>query len=135
LWDKRTEVVNLVAAGAQDNDRDPQTSEVLLANEVLVHGEKDLKLRVGNCQEPTVAETQPVHLADDDNFMASQQASEALGQTLVVWDALEKKFASKTERESQDGTKSVKHIEFKGERLDMTSVRKWRDKMLKAGAS
>jgi small GTP-binding protein len=33
-------------------------------------------------------------------------------------------------RESQNGTKPVKQIEFKGERLDLTSVRRLRDKVL-----
>lgn len=33
-------------------------------------------------------------------------------------------------RESVNGTKPVKQIEFKGERLDLSSVRKWRNKIL-----
>jgi hypothetical protein len=36
-------------------------------------------------------------------------------------------ISSVLQRESQNGTKPVKQIEFKGERLDMTSVRRWRD--------
>lgn len=36
-------------------------------------------------------------------------------------------ISSVLERESQNGAKPVKQIEFKGERLDMTSVRRWRD--------
>jgi small GTP-binding protein len=31
---------------------------------------------------------------------------------------------------SENGTKAVKQIEFKGERLDLSSVRRWRDKIL-----
>lgn len=38
-------------------------------------------------------------------------------------------ISSVLQRESQNGTKPVKQIEFKGERLDMTSIRRWRDKM------
>ena len=30
----------------------------------------------------------------------------------------------------RDGTKPVKQIEFAGERLDLASVRKWREKVL-----
>jgi small GTP-binding protein len=39
-------------------------------------------------------------------------------------------ISSVLKRESQNGTKPVKQIEFKGERLDMTSVRRWRDRAL-----
>jgi hypothetical protein len=39
-------------------------------------------------------------------------------------------ITSYLKRQSQDGTKPVKHIEFTGERMDMASVRKWRDKAL-----
>ena len=38
-------------------------------------------------------------------------------------------ISSYLKRESQNGKKPVKQIEFKGERLDMTSVRRWRDKV------
>jgi hypothetical protein len=37
-------------------------------------------------------------------------------------------------RESRNGTKPVKQIEFRGERLDMTSVRRWREEVLKEAA-
>jgi len=37
-------------------------------------------------------------------------------------------ISSVLKRESENGTKLVKQIEFKGERLDLSSVRKWRDK-------
>jgi NADH pyrophosphatase NudC (nudix superfamily) len=40
-------------------------------------------------------------------------------------------ITSVLKRESQNGTKSVKQIEFKGERLDLSSVRRWRDRILK----
>ena len=33
-------------------------------------------------------------------------------------------------RESNDGTKAVKRIVFEGERLDVMSVRRWRDRVL-----
>jgi len=33
-------------------------------------------------------------------------------------------------RESANGTKPVKQIEFAGERLDLASVRKWRERMI-----
>lgn len=33
-------------------------------------------------------------------------------------------------RESNDGTKAVKRIVFEGERLDVMSVRRWRDRLL-----
>ncbi len=39
-------------------------------------------------------------------------------------------ISSVLQRESQNGTKPVKQIEFKGERLDMTSIRRWRDRVL-----
>lgn len=42
-------------------------------------------------------------------------------------------ISSVLQRESQNGTKPVKQIEFIGERLDMTSVRRWRDKALREG--
>jgi WD40 repeat protein len=53
-------------------------------------------------------------------------------ERLAVKDKLEfaevrwMEISSYLKRESQGGTKPVKQIEFKGERLDMTSVRKWR---------
>lgn len=42
-------------------------------------------------------------------------------------------ISSVLQRESEGGQKAVKQIEFKGERLDMTSVRRWREKMLPKG--
>ncbi len=39
-------------------------------------------------------------------------------------------ISSVLQRESDGGTKAVKQIEFKGERLDMTSVRRWREVVL-----
>ena len=39
-------------------------------------------------------------------------------------------ITSVLQRESANGTKPVKQIEFKGERLDLASVRKWREKVL-----
>ena len=40
-------------------------------------------------------------------------------------------ITSVLQRESANGTKPVKQIEFKSERLDLSSVRKWREKVLK----
>lgn len=48
----------------------------------------------------------------------------------VRWMAI----SSYLKRESHNGTKPVKQIEFKGDRLDMTSVRSWRDKVLRQGS-
>jgi small GTP-binding protein len=44
-------------------------------------------------------------------------------------------ISSVLERESQNGKKPVKQIEFKGERVDMSSVRKWREKCLSMNVS
>ncbi len=38
-------------------------------------------------------------------------------------------ISSVLKRQSQDGKKPVKQIEFAGERLDLASVRKWREKV------
>lgn len=38
-------------------------------------------------------------------------------------------ISSVLKRESENGTKPVKQIEFKGERLDLSSVRQWRNKI------
>jgi len=40
-------------------------------------------------------------------------------------------ISSVLQRESANGTKPVKQIEFKGERLDLSNVRRWREKVLK----
>ncbi len=39
-------------------------------------------------------------------------------------------ITSVLQRESANGTKPVKQIEFKGERLDLSSVRRWRERVL-----
>ena len=44
-------------------------------------------------------------------------------------------ISSVLKRESANGTKPVKQIEFAGERLDMSSVRRWRERVLAAKAS
>lgn len=41
-------------------------------------------------------------------------------------------ISSVLKRESANGTKPVKQIEFKGERLDLSSVRRWRERVLKS---
>jgi hypothetical protein len=43
-------------------------------------------------------------------------------------------ISSVLKRESQNGTNPVKQIEFKGERLDMSSVRRWRQVSLEREA-
>ena len=40
-------------------------------------------------------------------------------------------ITSALRRESANGTKPVRQIEFAGERLDISSVRKWRERVLK----
>ena len=39
-------------------------------------------------------------------------------------------ITSLLQRESANGTKPVKQIEFKGERLDLASVRNWRERVM-----
>jgi hypothetical protein len=41
-------------------------------------------------------------------------------------------ISSVLKRESENGTKPVKQIDFKGERMDLASVRKWREKLVSA---
>ena len=43
-------------------------------------------------------------------------------------------ISSVLQRESANGTKPVKQIESAGERLDMSSVRRWREKLVNAPA-
>jgi hypothetical protein len=43
-------------------------------------------------------------------------------------------ISSVLQRKSANGTKPVKQIEFKGERLDLSSVRKWRGRILGGGS-
>jgi small GTP-binding protein len=43
--------------------------------------------------------------------------------------------SSVLKRESENGTKTVKQIEFKGERLNLSSVRRWRDKFVVSTSS
>jgi hypothetical protein len=47
-------------------------------------------------------------------------------------DARWMEISSVLKRESANGTKPVKQIEFAGERLDMSSVRQWRERVLPA---
>jgi hypothetical protein len=44
-------------------------------------------------------------------------------------------ISSVLKRDSANGTKPVKQIEFKGERLDLSSVRRWREKVLASKSS
>ncbi|MEK6409368.1 MAG: DUF4365 domain-containing protein [Acidobacteriota bacterium] len=65
--------------------------------------------------------------ADDDERSIGR---EKLEFAEVRW----MEISSYLNRESSNGTKPVKQIEFKGERLDMTSVRRWRDTVLSQGS-
>ncbi|MGO9914964.1 MAG: DUF4365 domain-containing protein, partial [Isosphaeraceae bacterium] len=61
----------------------------------------------------------------------SEQDERASGKDRLEFaDVRWMEISSVLKRESQDGTKPVKQIEFKGERLDMSSVRRWRDRVL-----
>jgi hypothetical protein len=51
-------------------------------------------------------------------------------QKLEFADVRWMEISSELKRLSKNGTKSVKHIEFKGERLDMDSIYRWRSKVL-----
>jgi small GTP-binding protein len=62
--------------------------------------------------------------AEDDERSVGK---EKLEFTEIHW----MEISSVLKRESQDGKKPVRQIEFKGERLDMSSVRRWREAMLK----
>ncbi len=65
----------------------------------------------------------------------SEEDERAVGQEKVEFaDVRWMEISSVLKRESQNGTKPVKQIEFKGERLDMSSVRKWREKVLRNDA-
>lgn len=66
--------------------------------------------------------------SDDDEHMGG---SEKLKFAEVRW----MEISSELKRLSEDGTKPVKQIEFKGERLDMTSVMRWRQKVLSQSLS
>ena len=56
---------------------------------------------------------------------AKQQNREKLEFADIRW----MEITSLLRRESENGKKPVPHIEFKAERLDLTSIRKWRDKV------
>lgn len=59
----------------------------------------------------------------------SEEDARAVGkEKLEFADVRWMEITSVLKRESQNGTKPVKQIEFKGERLDLSSVRKWREK-------
>jgi len=61
---------------------------------------------------------------DDERFVSKNKLEFAE----VRW----MEISSILKRESLNGTKSVKQIDFSGERLDMDSIHKWRNKILKA---
>jgi hypothetical protein len=64
----------------------------------------------------------------------SDEDERAIGKDKVEFaDVRWMEITSVLKTASQSGKKAVKQIEFKGERLDMTSVRKWRERIL-AGA-
>jgi small GTP-binding protein len=61
----------------------------------------------------------------------AQDDERSMGSPKLEFDEVRwMEISSYLKRESQNGKKPVKQIEFKGERLDMTSVRRWRDKAL-----
>lgn len=73
-------------------------------------------------------QTQPVMLVIG-TFARDDERS--LGRDKLEFDEVRwMEISSYLKRESQNGKKPVKQIEFKGERLDMTSVRRWRDRIL-----
>lgn len=61
---------------------------------------------------------------------ARNPASPALRFADVRW----MEISSVLKRESANGTKPVKQIEFKGDRLDLSSVRRWRERVLGTAA-
>lgn len=63
------------------------------------------------------------NFSDDDDRTIGKDKLEF---TDVRW----MEITSVLRRESANGTKPVKQIEFKGERLDLSSVRRWREKVL-----
>lgn len=61
----------------------------------------------------------------------SEEDERAVGKEKVEFaDVRWMEITSVLRRESANGTKPVKQIEFKGERLDLGSVRRWREKIL-----
>lgn len=62
----------------------------------------------------------------------SEQNERSAGKGRVEFDDVRwMEISSVIKRESQDGKKPVSQIEFKGERLDMTSVMRWRETILR----
>ncbi len=65
----------------------------------------------------------------------SEQDERAVGKEKVEFaDVRWMEITSVLKRESANGTKPVKQFEFKGERLDLSSVRRWRGRMLGVSA-
>jgi small GTP-binding protein len=63
----------------------------------------------------------------------SEQDAQSLGkEKLEFADVRWMEISSVLRRESHSGTKVVKQVEFKGERLDLSSVRRWRDRLLES---
>ena len=54
--------------------------------------------------------------------------TEKLGFADVRW----MEISTVLRRETENGKKPARQIEFKGERLDLTSIRQWRDRVLNA---
>ncbi|MEO5916694.1 MAG: TIR domain-containing protein [Luteolibacter sp.] len=66
----------------------------------------------------------------------SEEDERSAGKEKVEFAAVRwMEISSVLRHESANGTKPVKQIEFKGERLDITSVRKWREKALILGTA
>ncbi|HKP03422.1 MAG TPA: TIR domain-containing protein [Chthoniobacterales bacterium] len=61
----------------------------------------------------------------------SEEDERAVGKGKVEFaDVRWMEITSVLKRESKNGTRAVKQIEFKGERLDLSSVRRWRERIL-----
>ena len=61
----------------------------------------------------------------------SEEDERGLGKAKVEFaDVRWMEITSVLQRESANWTKPVRQIEFAGERLDMSSVRRWREKIL-----
>jgi len=65
----------------------------------------------------------------------SERDERAIGKDKLEFaDVRWMEISSVLKRESDGGTKPVKQIEFKGERLDLSSVQKWRRRIIRGDA-
>ena len=86
LWHKWRDVLNFVGANVQHNHREASRSRLLLVNEVLIHSDEGIKVRLGYSQEAAIAQTQPVHLADGLHVVPGKPPAETPAQTLIEQD-------------------------------------------------